>query len=196
MILSIQTRRCGMSGEERRREILEALLGSERPVSGSNLARRFNVSRQVIVQDIALIRAEGREIYSTNRGYILTEKKRASRVFKVFHTDEEVENELSLIVDMGGCVEDVFVYHKVYGIIRGELNIQSRYDIKRYLESIGAGKSKLLKNTTSGYHYHTVTAESEKILDMIQTKLEEAGFLAMLQDYEPVDFWKKAELQP
>lgn len=185
-----------MSGEERRREILEALLGSERPVSGSSLARQFNVSRQVIVQDIALIRAEGKEIYSTNRGYILIEKKRASRVFKVFHTDEEVENELSLIVDMGGCVEDVFVYHKVYGIIRGELNIQSRYDIKRYLESIGAGKSKLLKNTTSGYHYHTVTAESEKILDMIQTKLEEAGFLAMLQDYEPVDFWKKAELQP
>jgi transcriptional regulator of NAD metabolism len=112
-------------------------------------------------------------------------------VFKVIHSDDEVREELSAIVDLGGIIEDVFVYHRVYGVIRGPLNIRSRLDIEKYLQNIESGKSKLLKNTTSGYHYHTVTAASEEILDLIQEKLQERGFLAKLQDYEPVDFWKK-----
>lgn len=35
-------------------------------------------------------------------------------------------DELNLIVDCGGKVEDVFVYHKLYGVIRVEMNIKSR----------------------------------------------------------------------
>ena len=155
-----------MTGEQRRKQLLELLAGSERPVSGTALAKRLGVSRQVIVQDIALLRANGTEIFSASRGY--------------------------LIVDMGGRVRDVFIYHKVYGVVRADMNIRSRRDVSRFLETIVSGKSSLLKNVTAGYHYHTVLAEDEPTLDMIQEQLWKKGMLARLQDYEPVDFWNKS----
>ena len=104
-----------------------------------------------------------------------------------------VEEELSTIVDAGGHVKDVFVYHKVYGVIRANMDIKSRRDVRNYLEEIRTGKSSLLKNVTSGYHYHTICAESEEVLDAIQEELKNKGFLAKLQDYEPVDFWGDSE---
>ena len=93
-----------------------------------------------------------------------------------------------MIVDLGGCVEDVFIYHKVYGVMRGELGLKTRLAVKDYMEMISSGKSSLLMNVTSGYHYHTVSAEDERTLDLIRDALKERGFLAGLQDYEPVDF--------
>lgn len=182
-----------MSGEERRKIVLQTIAKSETPVSGQELAKQLEVSRQVIVQDIALLRANGIEIISTNRGYISKETRVASRVFKVKHTDEQVEDELSLIVDFGGKVEDVFVYHKVYGVVRASMNVKSRKDVSEYMQKIASGKSSLLKNVTSGYHYHTVFADTEEILDIIQQELAKKGFLAKLQDYEPVDFWKNVD---
>lgn len=181
-----------MEGEQRRKAIITLLEGSEHPVSGQALAKEFQVSRQVIVQDIALIRANGAEIVSTHRGYVLQQKsKEVSRVFKVLHTDDEVEKEFTVIVDLGGKVKDVFVYHKIYGVVKADMDIKSRLDIARYIEGIKSGKSSLLKNVTGGYHYHTVEADSGEILDMIQAELDKCGFLAPLQDYEPVDFWKE-----
>lgn len=180
-----------MNGEERRRKILHIIAKSEAPVSGQDLAKQLEVSRQVIVQDIALIRANGTDIISTNRGYICRDGNISSRVFKVTHTDEQVEEELSLIVDFGGRIEDVFVYHKIYGIVRATMNVKSRKDISEYMQKLISGKSSLLKNITSGYHYHTVYADSEESLDVIQNELAKKGFLARLQDYEPVDFWKQ-----
>ena len=165
------------------------LSDSEVPISGKELAGILDVSRQVIVQDMALLRAQDYKIISTNQGYLLSGEKKSSRVFKVFHSDSEVEEELKLITDCGGYVEDVFVYHKVYGVLRAEMNIKSRMDIRNYMEEIRSGKSSLLKNVTSGYHYHTVRAERVEILDMIQEELQKKGLLAKLQDYEPVDFW-------
>lgn len=180
-----------MNGEDRRKEIIQILEKSEKPVSGLMLSKQMQVSRQVIVQDMALLRANGYSIYSTNRGYLVEKKKEAVRVLKVIHSDEEVKEELTTIVDMGGKVIDVFVYHKVYGVVKADMNIKSRMDAKRYLEEISSGKSTLLKNVTSGYHYHTIAADNEEVLDMIQDKLQELGFLAKLQDYEPVDFWNE-----
>ena len=87
----------------------------------------------------------------------------------------------------------MFVYHKVYGVVRAELNISSRADIDAYMMEIKSGKSNLLSNLTSGYHYHTVLAKNDRILDTIQQKLTEQGFLARLLDYEPVDFWKEED---
>lgn len=101
------------------------------PISGINLARRFQVSRQVIVQDIALIRAKDIHIYSTNKGYIIDNKQEVTRVFKVIHTDSEVETELETIIDFGGWVKDVFVYHKVYGVIKADMNIHSRREDRK-----------------------------------------------------------------
>ena len=95
------------------------------------------------------------------------------------------------MVDYGGQVEDVFVYHKVYGIVRAELHISNRNDIKEFLADLKSGHSTLLKNITSNYHYHTVIAPSEKLLDLIQERLQERGFLAELKDYEPINFWEK-----
>lgn len=178
-----------MSGEERRGKIIQALKNSDKAVSATTLAKKFDVSRQIIVQDVALLRANGKNIFSTNRGYLIQEDEETTRVFKVQHEDDEVEKELTTIVDLGGTVEDVFVYHKVYGVLRAEMNIKSRMDIRNYMEEIRSGKSSLLKNVTSGYHYHTVRAERVEILDMIQEELQKKGLLAKLQDYEPVDFW-------
>lgn len=180
-----------MNGEERRTKIIEILKNSKAPLSGTALARELGVSRQVIVQDMALLRANSHTILSTNQGYVLSDAGSVSRVFKVIHSDEQVEEELSLIVDCGGRVEDVFVSHKIYDIVKAPMNIRSRLDIRRFMESLTSGKSSLLKNVTGGYHYHTVTADSEEILDYILESLKERGFLAPLQDYEPVNFWKE-----
>ena len=166
-----------MTGSDRRQEILKNIKESDRPVSGSKLAKDYDVSRQVIVQDIALLRASGYDIISTNRGYVLEGQTCAERVFKVRHTDEQLETELCTIVDLGGQVKNVMVNHKVYGHIEAELGITSRRKVKEFLEDIESGKSTPLKNITSDYHYHTVTADSEETLDLIEDELRKLGFL-------------------
>lgn len=166
-----------MTGSDRRQEILKNIKESDRPVSGSKLAKDYDVSRQVIVQDIAMLRASGYDIISTNRGYVLEGQTCAERVFKVRHTDEQLETELCTIVDLGGQVKNVMVNHKVYGHIEAELGITSRRKVKEFLEDIESGKSTPLKNITSDYHYHTVTADSEETLDLIEEELRKLGFL-------------------
>ncbi len=177
-----------MNSNERRVKILELLKKEERPLSGTEIAKVFSLSRQVIVQDIAILRANGENIVSVHSGYVLEKNDEKSRVFKIHHTDEQVEDELNLIVDLGGKVEDVFVYHKVYGVVKAPMNVKSRRDVLDYMSDMKSGKSTLLKNITSNYHYHTVSAEDSKTLEIIQKALEEKGFLAKLQEYEPLDF--------
>ena len=179
-----------MKGEERRNKIIQIISTSNTPISGLLLSGMLNVSRQVIVQDIAILRANGYSIISTNKGYIIGVDNNFAKVYKVRHNDGEVEKELSLIVDLGGQIKDVFIYHKAYGVLRADMNIKSRRDIKQYMETIASGNSSYLNNITSGYHYHTIIAESEEILDLIKQELEEEGFLAKLRDYEPVNFWE------
>lgn len=174
-----------MKGELRRQAIVTRLSEANTPVSATVLAAEFGVSRQIIVQDIALLRAKGAEIVSLSRGYRLEKPAACRRVYKVMHTDEDVARELNTIVDAGGVVEDVFVSHRVYGIVRAPMGIKSRLDVQKFMEKITTGKSSLLKNVTSNYHYHTVLADNEEILTMIGKRLEEEGFLAPLQDYEP-----------
>ena len=174
-----------MSGEQRREKMLEILGGAGHPVSGAALAKMLEVSRQVVVQDIALLRAQKREIISTCRGYMMGEAVDCQRIFKVHHSDDEMEEELNLYVDFGGMVKDEFVYHKIYDVIRVEMGLE-------YLEKLKGGSSKSLKDVTAGFHYHTVIAESEEILDQIQNELQKRGFLAELRDYEPIDFWKES----
>ncbi|MFA7196973.1 MAG: transcription repressor NadR [Anaerovoracaceae bacterium] len=176
-----------MNGEKRRKSILAFLEKSKSPISGEKLAKAFDVSRQVIVQDIALLRASNCEITATNRGYLLAQRQAMRRIFKVQHTDAQIEEELNMIVDNGGRLLDVFIFHKIYGLIRADLPIKSRLDVQNFMEGISTGKSFPLKNVTSGFHYHTVLADDEKTLDLIQEKLKQAGFLAKLGEYEPVD---------
>lgn len=167
-----------MNAIERREKILRLITTSDEPVSGSCLAAHTEVSRQVIVQDIALLKASGYEILSTNKGYVLNNPSACSCAFKVHHTDADTEDELNTIVDIGGTVVDVYVWHRVYGKIETKLDISSRRNVQQYINGLRSGKSTELMNITSGYHYHTVRADSEETLDIIEKALGEKGYLA------------------
>ncbi len=180
-----------ITAEKRREKMLQLLTNAKNPVSGAELSLQFGVSRQIVVQDIAILRAAAYDILSTNKGYMLLNKGLTERTFKVRHTTEQIEDELYSIVDLGGKVKDVFVYHKMYGVIKAPMNIKTRKDVYEYIKTMNSGISSPLLTITDNYHYHTVQAESEEILDNIQKMLEEKGYLAKLRDYEPVDFWEK-----
>jgi len=165
-----------MKAAERRKAIVTLLLSKQEPIPGSDLAKEFQMSRQIIVQDIAVLKGQGYDILSTHYGYLLQRSPLAERVFKVRHTSEQTEDELISIVNLGGTVVDVFVWHKVYGKITAALNIFSHLHVKQFLEGVRSGKSIELMNITGGYHYHTVRADSEEILDAIAAMLWEKGY--------------------
>ena len=166
-----------MKAEKRREEILSLLGNTDNPIPANVLKERFNVSRQVIVQDIAVLRAGGYDITSTNRGYVLNVKVQASRVFKCRHSFDEIVDEGVLIIELGGKIEDIFVNHRVYGRISARLDLYNRTHVEELYRSLVSGASKPLMSVTDGYHYHTVSAASEEVLDEIETKLREKGFL-------------------
>lgn len=167
-----------MKATERREKIVHLLLEEKVPMSGNLLAERLGVSRQCIVQDVSLLKAAGYEIISTSSGYLIHGNSMPERVFKVHHTEEQTEDELTLIVDLGGTVENVFVWHKVYGKLTAQLNISSHIHIQQFMEDIHSGKSTELMHITGGYHYHTVQARSEEALDMIEKALNERQYIA------------------
>ena len=168
-----------MKVTERRKAIVNLLLASKKPISGGELSEQFNVSRQIIVQDITVLKGLGYEILSTHNGYVMQKSPFVERVFKLKHTTEQTEDELTTIVDLGGTIVDVFVWHKVYGRISATLNIFSKLHVKQFLEGVRTGKSNELMNITGGYHYHTVRAESESILDKIGEVLKVKGYIAL-----------------
>ena len=167
-----------MRAQERRKEIAALLMASNEAISGGALSARLGVSRQIIVQDIAVLKAQGFDILSTHQGYVIKASPLLWREFKVRHTSAETEDELSHIVALGGTVVDVFVWHKVYGRIGANLNIFSRRDVDRFMEELRSGRSTELMHITDGYHYHTVRAESEEALDAIAAMLQKKGYLA------------------
>ena len=175
-----------MTGAERRKMILKLMNESSTPLSGGALGTATGVSRQVVVQDIALLRSEGHSIMATARGYLLNAPKeeKISRLFKVFHDESRTEEELKLIVDLGGCVEDVIVNHKVYNKVSAPLNIKNRRDVQVFLKNLESGKSTPLSKITSGYHFHHVSAENAEILDEIEEALRQNNFLTEVFDYE------------
>lgn len=168
-------------GTVRREIILEILHKAYQPVSGTELASRMGVSRQVIVQDIALLRATDKNILSTNKGYIwFTEKENAvrkRRTFKVNHCREDIQDELYTFVDFGGKVLDVVVEHEIYGQIMVDLIINSRADADAFVKKVNENKTKPLTDLTDGVHFHTVEADSDAILDKIEEELNKKGYL-------------------
>ncbi|MBQ8188891.1 MAG: transcription repressor NadR [Lachnospiraceae bacterium] len=173
-----------VNGSQRRKQIVDILKQSSEPVSGTALGKMTGVSRQVVVQDMALLRTEGYDIVATARGYMMNIPKHAMRVFKVFHTNEQTEDELTTIVDLGGSVMDVMVNHRVYGKVNATLNIRNRRDIQIFMEQLKTGKSTPLLNLTSGYHFHKVMADREEILDEIEEALRVKGMLTEVFPYE------------
>lgn len=166
-----------MKAAERRKAIVNLLLSSKEPVSGSALAQKFNVSRQTVVQDVTVLKGTGYDILSTSQGYVIRKTPLVERVFKLKHTTEQTEDELSCIVGLGGTVVDVFVWHKVYGKVEAPLNIFSPMHVKQFMEGVRTGQSSELMHITGGYHYHTVRAESEDVLDRIEAALRERNYV-------------------
>ncbi len=168
-----------MSGEDRRKRLFEKLQDSSKAITGSDLAQYFEVSRQVIVQDIALLRAQGEEILATSQGYILpienngmVEKKIACQ-----HNSDQVEDELATIIRYGGRVKDVIVEHSIYGELKGMLMIQSSLDLDAFMKKYLKEEVKPLSALTEGVHLHTVEALNYDVLSLIQSKLKEKGYL-------------------
>lgn len=167
-----------MKADQRRKEIASYMMSAQNAVPGGKLSEKFGVSRQIIVQDISALKEAGYEILSTHSGYVMQTTPHCERVFKLFHTKDQTEDELNTIIDFGGIVADVFVWHKVYGKMTAPLNISSRLHIAQFLEGVRTGKSSELMNITGGYHYHTVKADSEEVLNRIESTLQEKGFIA------------------
>lgn len=169
-----------ITGENRRAQILQMLRTQLQPLSGTALAKAFGVSRQVIVQDIALMRAENHNILSTNKGYLYRPPEatdpQPKRVFFVKHSSEQVLDEFLAITELGGKVLDVAVEHELYGYIRVDLLIETPQDARDFSEKLLNCRDNPLKVLTDDCHYHTVAAPSERLLDLIQKELEEKGF--------------------
>ena len=170
-----------MEGEKRREQLVTLLCNAKAPISGTDLAKQLGVSRQVIVQDIALLRAVDKNILSTNKGYVLyspePDNGRVKRSFPVTHSKAQIKDELYTIVDYGGKVLDVVVEHDIYGQIMVDLILCNRLDVDEFVERIENSKSRPLKVLTDGEHWHTVEAESEKVLNKIEEVLKAKGYL-------------------
>ena len=157
-----------MTANERREEIIRNLVKEKKAIKGSELAIYFNVTRQVIVKDIAILRAAGKNIIATPDGYMINDNldNRIKSVIAVNHTEDEMENELEIIVKYGGIIEDVIVEHPLYG---DDLN-----KFTGYFEKIDA---KPLSALTNGVHLHTISADSEENMELIKSELSEKGFI-------------------
>lgn len=170
-----------MNTEKRRKKIVKLLSDETSAVSASVLAEKFNVSRQIIVGDIAILRAEGYDIIATPRGYILEEVSSKEHPYigtiACNHDETQMQDELYTIVDFGGTALDVTVEHSVYGQISGKLNLSSRYDVDVFIEKIRTTNTKPLSDLTQGIHIHKVGAPSKEIFDRVLNALNEKGII-------------------
>ncbi|SDC59544.1 MULTISPECIES: transcription repressor NadR [unclassified Candidatus Frackibacter] len=172
-----------MSAKERRKEIQNLLTAAEKPITGSQLAKKLGVSRQVIVQDVALLRAQGSEILATSQGYTLPQKstKMVTKTIACKHSGSDIRNELETIIKYGGRVKDVSIEHPLYGELKGMLMIQSKDDLNAFINKYQNNTVKPLLTLTEGVHLHTIEALNQEVINLIETKLEEEGYL--LTDY-------------
>lgn len=171
-----------LSGDDRREHILQALQENDLPLSGGNLASTMGVSRQVIVQDIALLKAQGLPIIATSQGYIYQHSPNAttsgvSASVAVRHPAEQTEQELLLLVDLGICVQDVTVEHPLYGELTAQLQLRSRRDVRQFIEKMHATGAAYLLELTQGVHLHTLIAPDKATLEEGIAALQDAGIL-------------------
>lgn len=168
-----------MKNEQRRKEILNVLNENNMPVNATQLAKMFSVTRQIIVADIALLRACGSPIRAEHKGYVL-EKKSTEEMIKrivVKHGSDLVKDELYAIVDNGGTVLDVIIEHNVYGKISAELNLTSRYEIDKFVQRITSTGVNPLSLLTEGLHIHTIAIKDEQAFEEIISELTKLKIL-------------------
>ncbi|MGN1401333.1 MAG: transcription repressor NadR [Bacillus sp. (in: firmicutes)] len=168
-------------GEDRRIELLKLLQESRLPLTGSQLSKMVNVSRQVIVGDITLLKAKGEPIMATSQGYVYLHTNRSpisvERVIACTHPPERTEEELLILVDLGVTVKDVKVEHPVYGDLTASIMVSNRREVTQFLDKIRKTGASLLSELTDGTHLHTISAPSETILNEAVEMLSQAGLL-------------------
>lgn len=170
-----------MQPQERRSKILNLLKDSRQAVIGSKLAAEFGVSRQLIVQDIALLRAEGEKIIASSQGYFHEANlgvKTVKSSLACCHDDgEALKDELLTIVSFGGRIIDVKVEHPIYGELSGRLMISSVEDVNNFVKNYRENNAALLSKLTDGIHLHTIEAVNEQVLNKIKAELKMKGYL-------------------
>ena len=168
-----------MTAQQRRQQIIAILTKATGPVSASALAGQLGVSRQIVVGDVALLRAAGTQIDATPRGYQLhpAAKGYTGILACVHRTAEEMRAELYTVVDQGGIVVDVAVENSLYGELRGNLNLASRYDVDTFLVQARSAPESLLSRMTGGVHLHTLRCPDKDTFARIRTALEQQGLL-------------------
>ena len=171
-----------MNAETRRKKIMEQLSAAHKPVSATALAGMFSVSRQVIVGDIALLRASGADITATPRGYVLSKDAVGhTRTVAVQHSPQQTKQELCIFVDNGCTVEDVIVEHPIYGQIVGQPHLCSRYDVGQFMNRLDNGDTSVLSSLTDGIHLHTIRCPDDAAFDRACAALKEAGLLLEIE---------------
>ena len=159
---------------------MKRLREAKQPLTGTKLARELGVSRQIIVGDISILRAEGTQIFATPRGYIMPEDAKDHTIKATIvcrHDAADMEKELQAVVDNGGAVLDVIVEHPVYGAIRGDLFVESRRDVRRFLTKMQKCQANPLLVVTGGIHMHTIRVPDEEALKAIESDLRALGIL-------------------
>ena len=169
-----------MNSKERREYILNKLVTDSEPQKGHILAAEIGVTRQVVVKDIAILRAEGKNIIATPEGYIIPSSydHRYKRLIAVCHRREDIEDELKTIVKYGATIEDVIVEHPLYGEIKGMLMVKTLKDVQSFMEKFNKEKAQPLSGLTGGVHMHTIVADSEEVINSIVEELREKDYLA------------------
>lgn len=169
-----------MNNQIRRKQIVQYLYEEKKPVKGTGLASKFNVSRQVIVQDIALLRAEGEDVIATPQGYVIlhTEKGRIEKKIVTRHQGyEAIEDELTTILEYGAKIIDVIVEHPLYGEIRSNLNIGYKKELEDFMDKIRRENAEPLASLTEGLHIHTLEVPNEDSFNRLKEALAKKGYL-------------------
>ena len=162
----------------RREEIVKLLINENAAIKGYELAERFSVTRQVIVKDIAILRASGKDIIATPDGYIYNKPaKRFKSIIAVNHTGMETRDEIEVVIKYGGIMEDVIIDHTLYGEIRASLMIKNLNDLNKFISKFNRKGAKPLSNLTDGVHLHTISAETEEDIILIKNELKDRGIL-------------------
>ena len=167
-----------MNSIDRRDNIIKLLLESDEPIKGNIIAKKYSVTRQVIVKDIAILRAKGKSIVATPDGYIINKKEsKVKAIIAVTHNEEEMFNEMSIVIKYGGIIEDVIVEHPLYGEITAMLMIKNYNELNKFVQKYQEQKARLLSVLTNGVHLHTISAESEDDINLIISELKKNNFI-------------------
>jgi len=169
------------TGEERRQFILDWLKKTTEPLTGQVIAEKTNVSRQIVVQDISLLKARNEPVMATSQGYVYLTEQRSTLSFKKIiacrHVPKDTERELLMMVDHGVTVRDVSVEHPIYGELTATLMIKNRRDVIGFIKRMDSTNAAYLSDLTEGVHLHTIEADTEEQLSSLCQELEQAGFL-------------------